>query len=509
MNNRSAFIYFLALLKFALPFLLQSPVYEPHRDELLYLAEGNHPAWGFMEVPPLLSGFAWISNHIAHTLFWIKCWSALFGALNFLVVAGIIRELGGKNFALLLGFLPFVLGPYLRINYLFQPVSLEIFFWTALASSLLMWTRSGRNKWLYLFGVSAGLAMLSKYSAAFYIASLLAGLLLTPYRSIFSNKHFYIASLVGFLIFLPNLVWQYIHHFPVLFHMRELRETQLQYVNPISFLTDQLLMNIAVLPVWITGLFWAAFTRSGKSFRFLGWASFFIIFLLLVLHGKNYYTLGAYPILFALGACRLEKLTARPVWLRFPLLLYAAALSIFLIPIYLPIFAPARLAAFFARNHIAKTGALTWEDQKTHPLPQDFSDMLGWKEMAGKTARVYHALTATEKKQTVVYADNYGEAGALNYYGSDYQLPAAFSDNASFLYWMPAVPEYENLLLVTPDKQEMQHPFIHQFVSATVEDSIQNPFARERGTLIILLRGADSSFKVYFRERLRKKKAAL
>src|SRR5450432_1341205 len=120
MKNHNRFIYFLAIIKFILPFLLQSGVYEPHRDEFLYLAEGHHMAWGFMEVPPLLSVFAWLVHNCGDGMFWIKCWPSLFGALTFIIVAKTIVSLGGKTFALLLGFLPFITGGYLRIHYLFQ-----------------------------------------------------------------------------------------------------------------------------------------------------------------------------------------------------------------------------------------------------------------------------------------------------------------------------------------------------------------------------------------------------
>ena len=52
LNNLTLLLCLLALLKLILPFFIQNAAYEPHRDEFLYLAEGKHLAWGFMEVPP-------------------------------------------------------------------------------------------------------------------------------------------------------------------------------------------------------------------------------------------------------------------------------------------------------------------------------------------------------------------------------------------------------------------------------------------------------------------------
>ena len=121
MKQTNRLILLLALIKFVLPFLLQSNYYEPHRDEFLYLSEGQHMAWGYMEVPPLLSVFAWLTNVFGGAMFWIKFWPSLFGALTFVITARIVVSLGGKTFALLLAFLPFVLGVYLRLQFLFQP----------------------------------------------------------------------------------------------------------------------------------------------------------------------------------------------------------------------------------------------------------------------------------------------------------------------------------------------------------------------------------------------------
>src|SRR6516162_6408590 len=101
-NNR--LLYFLALLKIIIPYLLQNPVYEPHRDEFLYLAEGRHLAWGFMEVPPMLSVFAWLIHILGDGMFWVKLVPSLFGAATFIVAGKIVQSLGGKNFALILLF---------------------------------------------------------------------------------------------------------------------------------------------------------------------------------------------------------------------------------------------------------------------------------------------------------------------------------------------------------------------------------------------------------------------
>jgi len=189
MQKHNKLLYFLALIKFVLPFLLQNSYYEPHRDEFLYLSEGHHMAWGYMEVPPLLSVFAWLTNLFGGEMFWIKFWSSLFGAFTFIITGKIVLSLGGKSYALFLLFLPFIFGVFLRIHFLFQPNFLEVFFWTMLACSIIRYIQTEKNKWLYVFGISAGLGMMSKYSVAFFIVSIVAALLFTPHRKILFNKH--------------------------------------------------------------------------------------------------------------------------------------------------------------------------------------------------------------------------------------------------------------------------------------------------------------------------------
>jgi 4-amino-4-deoxy-L-arabinose transferase-like glycosyltransferase len=505
MSKQKRIIYLLAIIKFAVPYLLQNNYYEPHRDEFLYLAEGHHLAWGFMEVPPMLSVFAWLTHLLGDSMFWIKFWPNMFGTITFIVMAKMILKLGGNVFAIFLAFLPFIFGTYLRLFFLFQPNTPEVFFWTLIAYSVLRYIQTEKNKYLYFLGISVGLGMLSKYSVAFYTVSILAALLLTPQRKIFFNKHLYYSGLLALLIFMPTILWEYNHHFPIVVHMRELNKFQLQYVSPKSFLIDQLLMNLPCLFIWIVGLYFCGFSSKGKNYRSFSWAYIFVILLLLVFHGKNYYALGVYPVLFAFGAYHLEAYAQlhSKVWkLRF--VIVPCLVGIFFIPIALPLAKPAALAHYYEVMNTASTGALKWEDQKNHPLPQDFADMLGWEEMTQKMAAAYNSLDSNEKEHTFLFCDNYGEAGAVNYYRYKYNLPQAHSDNGSFLYWLPRHIHIDNVILITSDQQEMQHPFIKDFKSAIVTDSVTSVYARERGSLIILFKGANESFNKMFQQKIEK-----
>lgn len=487
-------LYLLAFIKLISPFILQDSYYQPHRDEFLYLSEGHHLAWGYMEVPPLLSVFAWLTNLFGAGMFWIKIWPALFGVFTFLLVGRIVLSLNGKSFALVLAWLPFMVDGYMRVFFLFQPNFLEVFFWTLVGYSIIRYIQTNKIKWIYIFGIAVGLGMMSKYSVAFITLSVLAGLLVTRHRKIFLNKHLYYAGLIAFLIFLPNLIWQYNHRFPIIAHMQELQEEQLNFISPLSFIIGQLLMNLPCVFIWIAGLWFVCFSENGKCFGFYAWAYLFVIILLIAFHGKDYYALGIYPLLFALGSVHLERVTVlKWKWTRYVMLLFSVALGLFILPLVLPVAKPDELAKYYERTGLKKINK--WEDQQIHPLPQDFADMIGWKELAQKAAVVYNSLPETERRKTLVYCRQYSGAGALNYYGKKMGLPQVHSDNASFLLWMPDKYDINNLLLVghrVPDKDDI---VFQQFEKMTVKDSINMPLFRETGTKLILFEKGNDSLK--------------
>ncbi|HMI77740.1 MAG TPA: hypothetical protein VK484_03055, partial [Ferruginibacter sp.] len=114
-SARSAWILTIALaiIKFILPFFLQHPVYELHRDEFLYLEQGHHLAWGYMEVPPMLSWMAWLTHFFGDSFFWVKFWPSFFGALTLIITCRMVKEMGGGLFAILVAGLCIMFTAYL------------------------------------------------------------------------------------------------------------------------------------------------------------------------------------------------------------------------------------------------------------------------------------------------------------------------------------------------------------------------------------------------------------
>ena len=111
-------------------------------------------------------------------------------------------------------------------------------------------------------------------------------------------------------------------------------------------------------------------------------------------------------------------------------------------------------------------------------------------------------MDSVQQAKSIIFCDNYGMAGAVDYYGKKFGLPEAFSDNASFLYWISDSISFNNLVLLTTDQEEMKHAFIIEFEYANVYGRVTNKYARENGTQIILLKGASNNFRQFFREKL-------
>jgi hypothetical protein len=314
-------------------------------------------------------------------------------------------------------------------------------------------------------------------------------ILLTGQRKIFLRKEFYTSILVGLLFILPNLLWQYNNGFPVVHHMKQLANTQLINVNRWDFLKDQVFYFIGALPVLIASLYALLFYEPFKKYRVFFWIFFFTLVVFIYFKAKSYYAIGLYPIYIALGSVFIGSIQntgwqryLKPVVVAVPLLFY-----FFLYHIVYSIETPGEIIK--KEEVYRKYGLLRWEDGKDHTLPQDFADMLGWKELALKVDAVYSQLPADE--YTFILCDNYGQAGAINYYAKNKKIKAV-TFHADYINWFDLHPKIENLIRVKEleeSKGELEEtsPF---FYLSSVAGSITNHLAREYKTTIFVFRNA-------------------
>ncbi len=507
-------IVFLSLVKFFITLFLPNPAFELHRDEYLYWDQGAHLAWGYMEVPPILGFLSYISRIFlsADSIWAVRIWGALFGALTVFMVGKMALKLRGGLFAQALAGGGILLGAYLRIHILFQANALDILVCTLICYEMIRYIQvsdkiyvdgGGINQpswparyYLLSIGLLTGLGVLGKYSVGFFLFGLFLGALLTLQRRIFRDPYFYGAILIAVCVAAPNLWWQYAHRFPVFHHFSELYDSQLGRLSPLVFLMNQVLLLFPVLIIWVSGLIWLLFSKTASPYRIFGFAYLGVIGLLVALHGKDYYALSAYPVLFAFGGVYLEKTTTYGwrSWLRPAMIVVPLVLAWFILPLAIPYRSPEKMTE--ACRNFKSLGLLKWEDDKDHALPQDYADMLGWEELTQKVAKAYNSCSPDVKRRIYIHCDNYGQVGALNFYGKKYGLPEAHSLNSSYILWAPVHPSVENILLIS-DHQLSAAKSAH-FKSCIYTDSIVNPLAREKGTRIIFLSSPDSAATASF-----------
>jgi len=490
MKKKTLVLYGIILLKFILQYTLISPEYDLQRDEYLHLDQGNHLAWGFISVPPVTSWISYIIHLLGGGVFWVHFFPALFGAFTIFLVWKMIEEMGGSLFAQVLGSLAVLLSAILRINILFQPNSLDVFFWTLLYYTLIRYINTNDTRWLFATALATGFGFLSKYNILFLLVGLVPAFLLTDQRSIFKKKELYIAVAITLIIVLPNLVWQYRHHFPTWHQLNELSQTQLVHVKRSDFIKEQFLFFLSSFFI-IIAAFVAFFVYPPfKKYRLFFWSYVFTISLFLFFKAKSYYAIGLYPALIAFGSVYLEKKFATRTFLRAISIAVVVLLSIPFILIAFPFQGPAAVKKNGQRYK--SLGLLRWEDGEDHDLPQDFADMIGWSGLAKKVDSVYELLP--DKEHTVVLCDNYGQAGAINYY-SKFKKINAVSFHADYINWIPLHKEITNVIVVkdADDDDSTRAEERPLFDTVFLAGRNNNRYSREFGTRIFLLQGAKTN----------------
>ena len=489
MKKKSLLLFGLIVIKFILQYILISPVYDLQRDEYLHLDQANHLAWGYISVPPVTSWIAYIIKLLGNGFFWVKFFPALFGALTLFLVWKTIEELKGNLFALLLGSLAVLVSVILRINILFQPNSLDIFFWTLLYYIIVKFISTTNSNWLFAAALAVGFGILSKYNIIFLLAGLLPAVLLTEHRKIFLNKKFYLSVGIVFIIVLPNLIWQYQNNYPTIHQLQELARTQLVNVKRMDFVKEQFLFFLSPLVIIVAAFIAFFFYPPFKKYRLFFWTYIITLSIFILLKAKSYYAIGLYPVLMAFGSVYLEKMLAMGwrKYLRPVVIILVVGLSIPFILIGFPFLSPAQIQKKSQRYKAF--GLLRWEDGKDHALPQDFADMIGWRELADKVDITYSKLA--DKTHTLVFCDNYGQAGSINYY-SKFKDINAVSFNADYINWIRPGKEIKNIILVkeADDNDSTRTKEKPLFDSVSLVGRNDNQYSREEGTKIFLLQGA-------------------
>jgi len=479
-------ILFFCFVKFVL-LLFALNNYGFHRDELLYMAMGKHLDWGYMEVPPFVAGVAWFSSFLfGDSLIAIRIIPAMASILIVGLSGLLVLLMNGKRLAIIATCSALIISPaFLASGYLFQPVVFDQLFWVLAAYLTVKHIQTHQNIYIYLLGVTTGVGMLNKYTMAFFVVALITALLISQQRKLLLNRVWLYAFFIAFIIFLPNLIWQINHNFPFFAHMRELKKTQLNHINSGDFLIQLLTIHATASMVWLMGLFYIFTGKSNRRYIILGISFILLLAILFLLQGKVYYSFGAFPMLFAAGGICIQKALnrLRPL-IQYSIIAVCLAPTAFLIPIAVPILNFGSVLKLFELT--SKSGLsfiVKWEDQKEHATTQDYADMLGWEDMAQYVSKAYHSIPVNEQSETTIFADNYGQAGAISHFRTKYNLPEPISLSSSFALWSPESFPRKYIIIITDDVEDIAKAYgNNKKIGVT-----SNPYAREKGTGIYLL----------------------
>jgi 4-amino-4-deoxy-L-arabinose transferase-like glycosyltransferase len=453
------------------------------RDELYYAACGQHLAWGYVDQAPLVAVVARLSRMLfGDSLRSLRFFPALSSGAKILLTGWIVRELGGRRYAQILAGTAMLLCPiYLTMDNFLSMNAFEPVLWMLCVAIALRIIRTGQQRLWLLFGLVAGIGILNKHSTLLFGFSFFLAMLVTRQRRLLQNVWTWAGALLAFVIFLPNLLWEIENHWPTPEILQNVDHYKNAHVSWLGFIGQQaLLVHPLATPICLAGLWYFLWSREGREYRFLGWTYVFLLLQLLIFRGRIYYLAPAYPMLFAAGAVAieswmnacLERRGSNWSWIRTAILAPLVFGGIVAAPLAIPIL-PLDTAAAYA--NFWDVNRVQVEIQPSGKLPQLFADMMGWQQQVDVVAGVFQSLPADEQPKAAILARNYGQAGAIEYFGPSYGLPRPISAHNNYFLWGPQ--QYTGEVVITVGiRIEKLRPLFNQIeLAATIRNEYAIP----------------------------------
>jgi len=445
MHRTTRAVYGIALLTVAVHLAVNAR-YGFFRDELYFIACARHLALGYVDLPPLIPFITWLCAPFGFAVWTLRVLPAVAAGAAILVGCAIARELGGGRFAQTLTGVATVLAPiYLILGNILSTTSFEPLFWSLLIYFAIRLVKSEDDRIFFPIAAIVAVGTYAKYSMLICAAAIVFGLLVTGHGRILRSRRFALAIAIVAVVLAPNIAWQWQHGFPMreVIHDDQVRRYALQNgvafespnvaVNALYFTLMQLVYCNPLLSVlWIWGLIALLTRRELAPYRFVGASYVLLVALMIATIGRGYYLAGFYVALFAAGAVAVERAIAGRHRIEQGVVAAGACLAFIMVPIALPIFPVEMLIRYESALGISRPAP---PDGSRHLISPLFADEFGWEAMTQLTARVYRDLPPAQRSQTAVYADGYGYAGALAYYGPRYGLPQPISANNTFYLW--------------------------------------------------------------------------
>jgi hypothetical protein len=431
------------------------------RDELYYAACGQHLAWGYVDQAPLIAVIARLSRTLfGDSLHALRFFPALSAGAKILLTAWIVRELGGRRYAQILAGTAMLLCPiYLTMDNFLSMNAFEPVLWMLCVAIALRIVRTGNHRLWPWFGLVAGIGILNKHSTLFFGFAFFLSLIVTRQRALFRSVWIWMAGIIAMLIFLPNFLWEVRNHFPTIEILQNVDRIKNAHVSWLQFIVEQaFLVHPIGAPICIAGLWFFLGSRDGREYRFLGLTYLFLLAEFLIFRGRIYYLAPIYPMLFAAGAIAIESWIENHGrrWMQAAVVAPLVVGGLVAAPLALPIL-PLDLAAAYANywdvDHVQV------EKEPSGKLPQMYADMMGWPQQAEVVAGVFKSLPPADQARAAVLAGNYGQAGAVDYFGTAMGLPHAISGHNNYFLWGPGNASGEVVIAVGMSLEDLNRIF--------------------------------------------------
>ncbi len=422
-----------------------APQYDAFRNELYFIICGRHPAFGYVDQPPLVPLLAAATQAAGIDLWLLRLPAVLCAVFLVPLTVSFAQLLGaGTRGAWLAAIAAASATLVTAMTATLSTSTFEPIAFTAVAYLVTRALVLGEPRAYVWAGAIAGVTFETRYGVLFWAIALALGLLLAGPRAALRSRDVWFGALAAAVIALPNVLWQAAHGFPFLELVRNDNSGNFTG-SPLGFTINQAFsVNVVLAPLWIASIIAPFASARLARFRFLSIAFVVMAIAIFVTHGKSYYMAGAYPTMFALGAAACARL---PVVLTVLWAAPAALNGAFSLPLVLPVLPPHRLEVMLDRMsyrpppvEAAGIGA---------PLMQMLSDEFGWRELARDVAAVYAALPPAQRAKAAIFASNYGEAAAIDFYGP--HLPPALSGNNQYYLWGPRDYDGSVVLAVNAD----------------------------------------------------------
>ena len=397
-----------------------SGVYGFHGDEMYYVVAGQHPAFGYVDQPPLtpfLSAASVALLGVSPTA--IRLLPALEMAFVVILVALIARELGGSRRAQILAAITAALSGYLGAGHLDTTTEPDLLAWAIILWLLVKLLAGGdRRLWLAV-GIVAGIALENKDTILFLGAGLVVGLVLTRRWDVLRSPWAWAAIGIALLLWAPNLTWEATNGWPQLTMARAIS----QYADDNRGQIVPLLWLFSgpfLFPVSVAGLVWFLRTKAAAPWRAIGIAALVALALVVISGGKAYYALGTAPVFMAAGAILLDRWLARGhIRLKAASFTTAAVLS----------------GALIAYLTLPFLPLATYATTSLPSAVPDTANEVGWPQFVSTVEGVVATLPADERAHAVILTNDYSEASPLELLGTG--LPPVYSGHNSFWDWGP------------------------------------------------------------------------